>query len=98
MNEKIERAENDSMTERDNLEWAKTRKKATLKDIKKHYWCCRDCATEAGGELFDTMGITMTEGMCKICKTDNVTLIPWVDFDWPTATDNSNLIAKISRD
>ena len=37
MNEKIERAENDSMTERDNLEWAKTRKKATLKDIKKHY-------------------------------------------------------------
>ena len=77
----------------------KEEQRKELRDkIKRHYWCCSTCAKEAGGKLCNASGVTMTQGKCEVCKADNVTLIPWVDFNWKQATDNSDAVAKLARD
>lgn len=57
-------------------------KKVTLEEIKEYHWSCPLCAKEAGGEIFSTDGVTMERGYCEVCKTDDATLIAWVDFKW----------------
>jgi hypothetical protein len=47
------------------------------------YWMCQKCANKAGGVFPKGHVCTVTHGQCKYCSTKDVTLIPWVDFDWP---------------
>lgn len=47
------------------------------------YWMCGDCATKFGGEFPEGHVCTVTYGTCAYCKKSDVTLIPYVDFDWP---------------
>ena len=72
-------------------------KKLILNKIKHYCWCCSSCATEAGGIYPEGHVCTMTAGICNVCGDEGVTLIPWVDFNWPE--DNElNFEAHIRRD
>lgn len=53
-----------------------------FKKIKEAYWACDDCITQAGGVFPEGHCATMTKGDCLVCGAVNVTLIPWVDYDW----------------
>ncbi len=48
-----------------------------------HYWLCSPCATKKGGKWPEGHYATVTHGTCPYCKTQDVTIIPYVDFDWP---------------
>jgi len=67
-----------------------------LKKIKENYWACHLCMTDAGGRFPEGHVCTVTKGRCKVCFAKDVTLIPWVDYDWKDK--NDDLIAKVSRD
>jgi hypothetical protein len=69
----------------------------TLEEIKKHYYACGDCLTAAGGVFPAGHICTVSAGDCPICGAINVTLIPWVDFNFPKDAKN-NYIAKRNRD
>ena len=38
-----------------------------LEDIKKHYWACNTCNTDAGGVWPKGHCATVCEGTCKVC-------------------------------
>lgn len=57
--------------------------KTSQKQIKEQYWTCNECAEKAGGKFPKDHVCTACLGDCPICHTKNVTLIPWVDFNWP---------------
>lgn len=63
----------------------------------KHYWGCKECFESMGGKFPEGHVCTMTMGKCKYCGIDNLTLIPWVDFDWPKDR-QTDLISKVVRD
>jgi hypothetical protein len=48
-----------------------------------HYWLCSECADAKGGKWPEGHVATVTHGECPYCKTPDVTIIPYVDFDWP---------------
>lgn len=50
---------------------------------KTHYWLCEPCANKFGGKFPERHIFTVTVGECKHCHEKDVTLIPWVDFNWP---------------
>lgn len=62
-----------------------------------HYAHCQTCSENMGGKLPEICHITVWSGECPVCKESNVTLIPWVDFNWPKDLE-SDEIAKLSRD
>ena len=53
------------------------------KEIKNNYWLCNECAEKNGGKFPEDHVCTVIKGSCPICNTENITLIPWLDFDWP---------------
>lgn len=61
-----------------------------------HYWMCNICAYTKGGVFPEGHCATVTSGTCEYCNSENVTLIPWVDFDWDD--DSSTAAARILRD
>ncbi len=67
-----------------------------LKKIKEAYWACDDCNTSAGGVFPDGHVCTAVSGECKVCNKEDVTLIPWVDYNWDNPKDD--LTAKMVRD
>lgn len=48
-----------------------------------HYWLCAKCAEKKGGVFPEGHVCTCSSGECPYCKTKGVTLIPYVDFNWP---------------
>lgn len=48
-----------------------------------HYWLCSECARDKGGVFPEGHACTVMSGKCPYCDKENVTLIPWVDFDFP---------------
>lgn len=70
--------------------------KLTISNIKKMYWLCGDCATEAGGKMPEGHVCTVIHGKCKFCSQER-TLIPWVDFDWKDDVELDK-VAKTNRD
>jgi len=56
--------------------------KRTWTDKPPHYSMCFKCAAKQGGKMPKGHVCTVTFGKCLYCKTKDVTLIPWVDFDW----------------
>ena len=40
---------------------------------------------------------TVMNGQCKYCKIKSITIIPWVDFNWPKDL-RTTTIAKMNRD
>lgn len=48
----------------------------------RHYWMCWSCADKMGGKFPEGHVCTVTSGKCLYCETEDVTLIPYVDFDW----------------
>jgi len=48
-----------------------------------HYWLCMECATKNGGKWPEGHACTVSVGTCPYCAEENVTIIPYVDFDWP---------------
>jgi len=66
-----------------------------LEIIKKHYWACDKCNTNAGGVFPEGHVCTMTEGECKVCGDTDVMLIPWVDYNWDNKQDD--MVAKLNR-
>jgi hypothetical protein len=66
------------------------------KDKFPHYWLCQSCAEAMGGVLPEG-ACTVMRGECRYCKIDGVTLIPWVDFNWPKDK-QADAIAKVTRD
>ena len=67
----------------------------TLNDIIQHYWACHNCMVKAGGEYPKGHVCTVCYGVCKLCG-DKSTLIPWVDYNWPS--EYYDTIAKQRRD
>jgi hypothetical protein len=67
-----------------------------IKDLP-YYWICAPCAKAKGGVFPKVHNCTAMNGTCKYCDEDEVTLIPWVDFNWPEDPERSRL-AKINRD
>lgn len=63
----------------------------------KHYWLCGKCAIKKGGIFPKGHVCTAIQGQCLYCKKKEVTLIPWVDFNWPK-NNKKNIRAKINRD
>lgn len=61
------------------------RKKRKKRLNTRYYWLCDACALEMGASYPEggLMGCTVTHGRCPYCKAES-TLIPWVDFNWPT--------------
>lgn len=52
-----------------------------------HWNICYECAHDKGAKIPDgKRGITVTTGTCGYCKTEEVTLVPIVDFNWPDGT------------
>lgn len=64
---------------------AKKIKKVRMSEpiYKTHYWLCEPCANKFGGKFPERHIFTVTVGECKHCHEKDVTLIPWVDFNWP---------------
>ena len=62
-----------------------------------HYDMCAACAKDAGGVMKAGHVCTVSHGICEYCGAPGVTLIPWVDFNWP---DDAKIdkIAKNNRD
>jgi hypothetical protein len=58
---------------------------------------CYECATELGGVFPEDHVCTVTRGECPYCKTQDVVLIPWIDFNWPEDK-ASDKVAKGNRD
>ena len=56
--------------------------KKLFEKIKEAYWACRTCNREAGGVWPEGHCATVTSGDCAVCGAVDVTLIPWVDYDW----------------
>ena len=67
-----------------------------LEKIKKYYWACGECNQKAGGVWPEGHCATVTQGQCQVCKTKHVTLVPWVDYNWPENKDDK--FAKVLRD
>lgn len=65
--------------------------------IHKHYWLCGECAALKGGVFPKGHICTVMIGKCFYCDRKKVTLIPWVDFNWPKDKKNDK-IAKGNRD
>lgn len=63
----------------------------------KHYWLCSKCAELKGGVFPESHVCTVIMGKCPYCRTEDVTLIPWVDFNWPAET-KKDIKAKLRRD
>lgn len=63
----------------------------------KHYYMCSDCAKDKGGVFPEGHVCTVMRGECPYCKTQDVILIPWVDFNWPMDYDKDKA-AKGNRD
>lgn len=63
----------------------------------KHYWLCSDCAIKKGGVWPKGHVATVIMGKCPYCRTEDVTLIPWVDFNWNNDKKRDK-IAKGNRD
>ena len=63
----------------------------------KHYYMCGECAVKMGGVFPEGHCCTVTIDTCPYCKTENVTCIPYVDFDWPKDK-KLNKHAKANRD
>lgn len=61
-----------------------------------HYSMCDDCAKAKGG-VPSGDACTVTQGTCPYCGTENVTLTPWVDYDWPGDVP-ATLTARLTRD
>jgi hypothetical protein len=61
-----------------------------------HYAHCQPCSEKMGGKLSEGC-ITVWSGECPVCKEFPVTLIPWVDFNWPKDI-KTDKIAKLNRD
>lgn len=72
------------------------KKKAAVKFP--HYWLCGDCAKNKGGVWPEGHCATVMQGDCPYCGTKNVTIIPWVDFNWPKESRQTNFKAKVQRD
>lgn len=47
-----------------------------------HYWICDECATSKGGVWPEGHVCTVQTGTCEYCDAKEVTLIPYVDYDW----------------
>ena len=47
-----------------------------------HYWMCFECATEMGGTFPEGHCCTVCLDTCPYCGKENVTVVPYVDFDW----------------
>lgn len=62
-----------------------------------HYFMCFECADKMGGIFPEGHVCTVTEGECPYCHDKNVTLVPWVDFNWPKDK-KKDKTAKVSRD
>jgi hypothetical protein len=77
----------------------KKRKTKKIKDelTFPHYWICDICAHLKGGVWPPGHVATVCVGRCLYCGIDGLTIIPYVDFDWPK---DKNLTArcKNSRD
>lgn len=68
-----------------------------LKKKFEHYWMCMSCGMDMGGVFPEDHTCTVTRGACPYCKAEKVTLIPWVDFDWPK-DESLSRAAKMGRD
>lgn len=55
----------------------------SLNDIRKHGMTCKECANKAGGKMPENHTCTVSIGDCPICLKKDITLIPWIDFNWP---------------
>ena len=62
-----------------------------------HYWLCWACADIRGGVFPEGHVCTVKQGTCPYCKTEETTLIPWVDFDFPKDK-KKDAVAKGNRD
>ncbi len=47
-----------------------------------HYWICFECAENKGGTWPPGHCATVHTGECPYCLKKDVTVIPFVDFDW----------------
>lgn len=72
-------------------------KKEKLKVKFPHYWMCSPCAKKMGGVFPNGHVCTVMEGVCKYCNEARVTLVPWVDFNWPKDNTHDS-VAKVTRD
>lgn len=68
-----------------------------MNDTFPHYWLCFQCADSKGGVWPDGHCATIMHGTCEYCGDKNVTICPWVDFDWPMLK-KINMVAKGNRD
>lgn len=73
------------------------KKSATPKPKFEHYYMCSECATSKGGVFPEGHVCTVMSGTCEYCNKVDVTLIPWVDFNWPLNT-SLNAAANSNRD
>lgn len=62
-----------------------------------HYWMCMKCAKKMGGVFPKGHVCTAISSECPYCSDENVTCVPWVDFNWPKDK-KTDLKAKVSRD
>lgn len=61
------------------------------------YWMCNACGEKKGGKVPIGHVFTAMEGTCSWCGDKKVTLIPWVDFNWPKDK-RKNIEANYGRD
>lgn len=47
-----------------------------------YYWMCWDCADKMGGVFPEGHCCTVCIDTCEYCNTENITVIPYVDFNW----------------
>lgn len=47
------------------------------------YFICWECATALGGVMWPGKANTVSQGECPYCFTQDITIIPYVDFQWP---------------
>lgn len=62
-----------------------------------HYWLCWDCAETRGGTWPVGHCATVTMGTCPYCNKEDVTIIPYVDFNWKDDKELDNF-SKRNRD
>lgn len=53
-----------------------------IQEMLPHYWICSDCAKEKGGTWPEGHCATCSLGDCPYCGKKDVTIIPYVDFNW----------------
>ena len=67
----------------------------TNEDLRRVYFACENCNKEAGGVFPKGHICTVSLGDCELCGAKNVTLIPWVDFNFPKNKQVDSVAKKV---